>query len=302
MTYYDNLSNNFDDYLYEGKDRSSLLSLDNDNDFIIGDEKTALKENELNVEKSKKDNKQIIEVEEHQSTDSITMKIEAKSKIEQNSVINTPKEEKLNDELNIVKLKGDLIPLLKKKRGRAKKGKNEDVHNKYSDDNMRRKCKHVTLENIMNFINDKIKEKYEGKIGKGILTKKLLIINQNQTTNATILFNKNFLNKAIRNIFSENISTRYTNYPPEHNRYVISSLINDDDNEERKKYFTNLFNLTFIECLKHFRGSLAISELEGLTPFDQIDLKSKVEPDYWKVLKYYIEKYETITNNKRERK
>ena len=302
MTYYDIFSNNFVDFLDEEKYRLSLFSLDNDNYDNNGDGETALKENELNVEKSKKDNKQIIEVEEHQSTDSITMKIEAKSKIEQNSVINTPKEEKLNDELNIVKLKGDLIPLLKKKRGRAKKGKNEDVHNKYSDDNMRRKCKHVTLENIMNFINDKIKEKYEGKIGKGILTKKLLIINQNQTTNATILFNKNFLNKTVENIFSENISTRYTNYPPEHNRYVISSLINDDDNEERKKYFTNLFNLTFIECLKHFRGSLAISELEGLTPFDQIDLKSKVEPDYWKVLKYYIDNYETITNNKRERK
>ena len=247
-------------------------------------------------------NKQIIEVEEPQSTDTITKKIEAKSKIEQNSVINTPKEEKLNDELNIVKLKGDLIPLLKKKRGRAKKGKNEDVHNKYSDDNMRRKCKHITLENTMNFINYKIKEKYEGKIGKGILTKKLLIINQNQTTNATILFNKNFLNKTVENIFSEKISTRYTNYPPEHNRYVISSLINDNNNEERKKYFTNLFNLTFIECLKHFRGSLAISELEGLTPFEQIDLKSKVEPEYWEALKYYIDNYETITNNKRERK
>lgn len=302
MQYYDNFSNNFDDSLYEEKYRSSLFSLDNDNDDNNGDGETALKENELNVEKSKKDNKQIIEVEEPQSTDIITMKIEAKSKIEQNSAINTPKEEKLNDELNIVKLKGDLIPLLKKKRGRAKKGKNEDVHNKYSDDNMRRKCKHVTLENTMNFINDKIKEKYEGKIGKGILTKKLLIINQNQTTNATILFNKNFLNKTIGNIFSENISTRYTNYPPEHNRYLISSLINDNNNEERKKYFTNLFNLTFIECLKHFRGSLAVSELEGLTPFDQIDLKSKVEPDYWEVLKYYIENYETITNNKRERK
>ena len=302
MTYYDNLSNYFDDSLLEEKYRSNLFSLDNDNYDNNGDGETALKENELNVEKSKKDNKQIIEVEEHQSTDSITMKIEAKSKIEQNSVINTPKEEKLNDELNIVKLKGDLIPLLKKKRGRAKKGKNEDVHNKYSDDNMRRKCKHITLENTMNFINDKIKEKYEGKIGKGILTKKLLIINQNQTTNATILFNKNFLNKTVENIFSEKISTRYTNYPPEHNRYVISSLINDNNNEERKKYFTNLFNLTFIECLKHFRGSLAISELEGLTPFEQIDLKSKVEPEYWEALKYYIDNYETITNNKRERK
>ena len=302
MTYYDNLSNYFDDSLLEEKYRSNLFSLDNDNYDNNGDGETALKENELNVEKSKKDNKQIIEVEEPQSTDTITKKIEAKSKIEQNSVINTPKEEKLNDELNIVKLKGDLIPLLKKKRGRAKKGKNEDVHNKYSDDNMRRKCKHVTLENIMNFINDKIKEKYEGKIGKGILTKKLLIINQNQTTNATILFNKNFLNKTVENIFSEKISTRYTNYPPEHNRYVISSLINDNNNEERKKYFTNLFNLTFIECLKHFRGSLAISELEGLTPFEQIDLKSKVEPEYWEALKYYIDNYETITNNKRERK
>ena len=189
---------------------------------------------------------------------------------------------------------------MKKKRGRTKTGNNESEHNKFSDDNLRRKCKHIVLENTMNFINDKIVDFY-GNIGKGIFIKKLLIINQSQITNATILFNKIFLNKTLGEIFSDKISNRYTNYLPDHNKNLIKKLIGDED-EIKRNYFKNLFNIKFIDCLKHFRQNFKIHELEGLTTFQKLGLKEVVEEDYWESLNYYILNYETITSRKKERK
>ena len=134
--------------------------------------------------------------------------------------------------------KKDSIPALKKKRERTKTESNDSKHNRFSDDNMRRKTKHIVIQEVMNFINDKICKIY-GNIGQGIFIKKLLIINQKQLINSNILFNKHFMNKTLGEIFSENISNRYTNYPPEHNKYVIEKLINDAD--EMKKIISKIY-------------------------------------------------------------
>ena len=63
--------------------------------------------------------------------------------------------------------------------GRKREGDSwSGLHSKYSDDNVRRKCKHLVLDNDLKFLNEKIEEKYNGNIGHGIFVKKLLIINQ----------------------------------------------------------------------------------------------------------------------------
>jgi hypothetical protein len=192
-----------------------------------------------------------------------------------------------------------LTPALKKRRGRTKTENNDSKHNKFSDDKMRRKTKHIIFQEVMNFINEKIYKIY-GSIGQGIFIKKLLIINQKQLINSNILFNKHFMNKTLGEIFSENISNRYTNYPPEHNKYVIEKLINDED-EIKRNYFKKLFNLKFIDCIRHFRESCLINELVGLTLFKDLKLKSEMDEDYRKALKYYIYNYENIILNKKER-
>ena len=108
------------------------------------------------------------------------------------------------------------------------------------------------------------------------------------------------MNKTLGEIFSENISNRYTNYPPEHNKNVIEKLINDED-EIKRNYFKKLFNLKFIDCIRHFRESCLINELVGLTLFKDLKLKSEMDEDYRKALKYYIYNYENIILNKKER-
>ena len=126
----------------------------------------------------------------------------------------------------------------RKKREEAGSGE----HNKFSDDNLRRKVKHLVLDNIFKFINEKIKKIYNGKIGHGIYTKKLLKINQKQISDASIQFNKDFLYKTLGDIFSEDISKNYTTYHPRHNKFLIIALTLDKD-EDKKNYFKKLFSI-----------------------------------------------------------
>ena len=206
-----------------------------------------------------------------------------------NFIYNNINNEKENNNINSLEDK----VFIGNKRERIKTGK----HTKYSDDNIRRTCKHIILTNLFVFINKKISEQYNNNIGKGIYIKKLLIINQEQKCNSKSKFNKEFLNKSLKDIFSENISKRYT-YPLDHNKNLINRLMNEED-EKKRIYFNNLFNLTFLECLKHFRGDYNISELEGLNGLNEIKKKYGNDSDYLNLLNYYFLNFEDITNKKR---
>ena len=196
----------------------------------------------------------------------------------------------------------------KKKRGKKpfKDNHRKIDHNKYSDDNLRRKCKHLVIKNALKFINYKILIFYNGKIGKGIFKKELQTLNQSQKKNSTVNFNKIFLNKTLGEIFSENISGKFTIFPPHHNRLLIEKLMNEED-EEKRIFFNKLFNLTFIQCLKHFRGEDKIDILDGLKCFE--DIKNEIIEcyeddglDYYYNLYYYLNNFEEIINNKKSRK
>ena len=97
----------------------------------------------------------------------------------------------------------------------------------------------------------------------------------------------NFLSKKLSEIFSVNISTRYTNFDKEHNKILISELINDKD-EIKRNYFKMLFNLTFVDCLRHFNGSKNIQILNDMTLFSQLDIEDEKDEDYSKLLSFYI--------------
>jgi hypothetical protein len=178
----------------------------------------------------------------------------------ENEVKNEEKNEDKNEE------KKDAPKLLGRK---SRKSNETGEHNKFSDDNLRRKVKHIILDELMKFINNKICTMYNNNIGHGIFIKKLLIMNQKQKCDATVLFNKEFLNKTLKDIFSDRISSRFTIFPLDHNKKLIYNLMNETD-EEKKNYFEKLFNLTFIQCLRHFRGDEMINELTGFKGINYI--------------------------------
>ena len=202
-------------------------------------------------------------------------------------------------DLNLIK---DKIEFTQKKRGR-KTERTEDTkpHNKFADDNLRKKCKHIILSEILNFLNSKLKEIYLDDIGKGILLKQLLTLNHKEKANIIVDDNKLFLNKTLQEIFSENISRKYTNFPLNHNKNLINRLLNEE-NEEKKKYFNKLFNFTFIEVLHHFQGKSVIKELCGLKTYKEVLKKYEDDKDYYENLLYHLTNFEEIINSKKSRK
>ena len=197
-------------------------------------------------------------------------------------------------------------PFKEKKILGRKKKHNEGLgeHNKFSDDNILRKCKNVILDCALKFINDKIKALYSKEQAKLLKEKKLFKLKQNQKIRSRTNYNKIFLNKTLKEIFSENISSKYSRYSPSHNKDLIELLINEKD-EVKKVTFNKIFNLTFLDCLKHFRGSVLRDELQGMNQLDKYIKERKINKDdkeYNIIFEYFINNFENIVMEKKARK
>ena len=80
--------------------------------------------------------------------------------------------------------------------------------------------------------------------------------------------------------------------------------MNDQDLEKRN-YFFNLFNLTFLDCLKYFIGTKYYKELEGFTKLASVDKKlldKNEDRKYLNHLIYYFKNFESIIKEKPKNK
>ena len=152
-------------------------------------------------------------------------------------------------------------------------------HNKFSDDNLQRKCKYLVLSNLIQFINKKLYTIYNGNIGNNIYRKEILTLNKSQIENTNTMYNRLIVYKKISDILSDNISHKYTNYLPQHNKLLIERL-----KEE------------------HFIGQKSIEELEGMKSFESIKVKLGKDEKYVNKINYYLNNYEKILNEKKTRK
>jgi hypothetical protein len=186
--------------------------------------------------------------------------------------------------------------------GRKKKGSSEKgIHNKYTSDNIIRKCKAVFINKLRNFINNKIKIFYELDGQQLSDSKKLMKMNQQQIINSHVKYNQSFLNRTIKEIFSENISSRCNKYSLEHNKNLINDLLKDKD-KTRNIFFKDIFSLTFLDCIKHIREDKIEDCLKGLQNLDEICQNLGGDDDYKESFKTYIVNFENIINNKKSRK
>ena len=188
--------------------------------------------------------------------------------------------------------------------------KPRNKHTKFSDDNIRRKCKVLVLNYVKDFINEKITSIYKSNPNKGINNQKLLILNKNQVTNSKIRDNKDFMKKSLAEIFSDSINTRYNNSPENSNEILIKGLMNEQE-EIKRIFFQRLFNLSFLECCEHFANKNPNEILKGMKTFEQmknnsLELKKKKivkgEDNYLDILEYYLNNYENILDGKKPRK
>ena len=203
--------------------------------------------------------------------------------------------EPLDNICEINKVNNSSKKLLNKKRKNNSNGK----HNKFSEDNLQRKCITIILNISLEFINKRIKQIYNGNIGKGVNCKELLSINMKPYF-YTKDFSKSLLHKTLGEIFSDEISMKYTNYLSNYNILMIKSLLNEKE-QDKKNYLEKLFGITFLQCVKKFVGIYNSEELEGFITFNEYKEKLNEDSNYLKILKNYFINFEENVNKKKSK-
>ena len=153
----------------------------------------------------------------------------------------------------------------------------------------------------MEFINDRIKDIYDGNIGKGIYQKQLISLNKSRQSDTTIKFNRNMLDKTLGEIFSEEVNTRYSNYPKNFNHNLIKRLLNEKD-EKKRVFFQKLFKIKFLQCIEAFNGDDNCKDLKGFKKFSEIKGDISKDPKYIDTLANCLKNYENIFKTKKGRK
>ena len=188
--------------------------------------------------------------------------------------------------------------LIDKKRKRGNELINE--LNEYNPDKILRKIRTMSLRTVIIFINEMIKIIYNNDIRKSILIRQFLEISKKKLSHSSVDFDKKFLYKELKEILSENISEKYSNFPPDKNKRLVEELITS---ENGGPYFQKLFELTFLDCLEHIRGTKKFSELMGLMDIDAMlnYEEFKIDKDQIQTYEDYIYEYENIIKRKKSR-
>ena len=161
-----------------------------------------------------------------------------------------------------------------------------------------KKIRILILNSVIIFINKQIKLVFNNDIGKGTFTKQLLPIKKTILYHSSVEYDKEFLKKKLKEILSP-ISEKYTNYLSTKNKDLIEYLINSED---REKFFKELFELSFLDCLEHIRGTKYVKLLNGFPKMDDILIQEKnFNEDEIKNYKDIINNYEKIVEYKKKR-
>lgn len=284
---------------------NSFNSTKNENCFIFNEDINLFYNNEMDKSFS------IYKDENNSTTSANNSNKIIKSNTQENSSINEIKKNDNFKELYIKKQKEkrDFLDKrieyqsneTKKLLGRkTKESKKVGPHNKYADDNLIIKIKVTLVDLLYKCINSLLEKLYGNK------KRQLKKLNKKKITNCTVDENIKFLYKTLKEIFSYNISTKFKYVELNHNEKLIQNLLNEED-EEKKKIFENLFNLNFFECLKHFRNDVNYEELKGLEKLDtnlhKFDNNDDYEDSemYKNFFKFYVQNFEEIIQLKKGR-
>ena len=233
-------------------------------------------------------NQKINEIEKEEST----------MPIEKNTfLINQLNKEDKNEQKEIIdNNKIENKELLNKKRKENSKNEHQC---QFASDYIIKKIRIMILNAIIKFINEKLKIFFNNDLGKGICIKQLLPINKTILSHSSVEYDKEFLNKKLKEILSS-ISNKYTNALNTKNKDLIQDLINLED---KGKYFQELFDLSFLDCLKHIRGTKYSDLLNDLPNIDNILIQDKKNINEKEInnYKYIINNYELIIEHKKAR-
>ena len=158
-----------------------------------------------------------------------------------------------------------------------------------------RRIKNSLLNSFRILLNSKIKNAYNFK--KLRKKWKLLKINSKHARNSNIEFNKVFIHKSLKEIFSEETTIKNL-CNRDHNKILIKQLLNEK-NTEKRKIFEILFNLTFLDLMKYSVGERPdLIELQGLSLSQKLLNEMTLEEEYSELIFDILKNIETILENK----
>ena len=222
-----------------------------------------------------------------------------KKKDELFNKINKTKDTKQTNELSKEDLKNIHSHIKKAKGRKLKNSKEQGFHNKFTFDNIIRKIKAISMKSFFNFFNNKIKEVYKDSEVKSLWGLKKL--NQSQIKNSNIEYNRLFFEKSLKDIFSDDITTKWKTEGRDHNKKLIEKLLNEE-NKGKKIIFEKILNYKFIDIVKYLRGEReGLDELKGLDFDEYMWNKIKKDENYLIIFKNNMENIEKLIQNKKPR-
>jgi hypothetical protein len=194
------------------------------------------------------------------------------------------------------------------KRGRkATNNRNGKEHNKMSSDNIIKKIKAKLFMYLLIFLNNMINKSNEKK-------NRLYKLDYKFITQLNKNIDIKYLKMPLKDLFSLDISTRYTKMSPDKNQQLIQKIINHKVYVEDYDTVIFVFNMTFMEWLELFTCKKDINDLknqykqynninfekigENIVCVDNLlgnileDKKQKKEENYFSSFIFYIYNYE----------
>jgi len=217
-------------------------------------------------------------------------------------------------DINIINTNTQKGPFnITKERKLGRKTKNscqKGDHDKYSYDNMTKKLKQLLMNSFLNFVNANIieeereastqKRKKDSK-WKVNLTPCLVKIDQNIIGNIKVEYNLNLLNLTLKEIFSQDITSKIKKFNKDYNKKIIEGIFQNKQKEKTIK----ILNMTLLQCINHLTNKEYHPELQGLEcEYENIinKLKCSGETDeYIELFKDLLGRFEEFYKNKRKK-
>lgn len=301
--YYDDSVGNFGLYEnFESFEKNINLEENFENCYNIFDECNFNEKGEKNQQNSQENSSKTTETNTDKEKKKEYSKIEIKEKteylIKAGDIFSIKKEPKIIDEEKEIKEKN----LLGKKRF-------DENHTKYAFDNIVRKIKSKLFGAIIIILNKSLEEKKkvekkEKKEKKGEIKNECFLKPEQQIILQTnVKENLELLDMKLREIFSKKVSEKVKNFSKEHQLDYNKNFIEKIKDDPKKQKTNEILDMTFFQCLEHFRGTERYEALDGL----EIEYENVIEDmnddlNYKNNFIEHLKNYEILFRNKKPRK
>ena len=191
----------------------------------------------------------------------------------------------------------------------GKKRQNEN-HTKFAFDNLVRKIKSKLFGGILIILNKSLETepkptspREDQKEKKGEMKRECFLKpDQKIILQTNVEENRKLLKSKLRDIFSEKVSTKAKNYSKDHHLDYNKNFIEKIKNDEKKKKTNDILDMTFLQCMEHFRGSKTYEALNGLEEeYEKVLEEIGEDPDYKESFIEQLKYFEVLYENKKAR-